>query len=257
MRLSITVAGAAMLALSACTPPHPRRDEPLKVISRLDCPGAQGDLLRTNLSPDGASCTYVDQDGAQVRLTLVAVANGDMKAALAPIEAQLRTEMAAKPDQGAANPPLEPVTAALGASKPSADSDRVDIDLPGIHIHANGHDSSSAGVNINANDQGSQVKINAHGPSGDAVAPTSDKGVTIDAGDNGAEIRVNERGSGFRSKFILASDTAGPNGYKIAGYEARGPVSGPLVVATMLAKSDQYEDLDHDLHKLLRLNVGG
>jgi hypothetical protein len=82
-------------------------------------------------------------------------------------------------------------------------------------------------------------------------------GVTINAGDNGAEIRVSEPGSGMRFSFILASDNPGPHGYKLAGYEARGPASGPLVVASILAKSEEHDDLYHDVHKLLSLNVGG
>ncbi|HEY5107057.1 MAG TPA: hypothetical protein VII73_09855 [Caulobacteraceae bacterium] len=259
MRFSVTLAGAgaAMLALSACNPPHLRRDEPLKVISRLECPGAQGDLTRTNLAADGASCTYVGDDGAQVQLSLVAVANGDARAALAPIEAELRAEVAPRADGPGAAAPIPPVPPTPGAAKGSSDTDRVDIDLPGIHIHANGHDSSAAGVNINAGDHGSHVTVNRSGPASDSAAGTSDKGVTIDAGDSGAEIRINERGSGLRSRFILASNTAGPHGYRMAGYEARGPMGGPLVVATMLAKSDQHEELDHDVHGLLRLNVGG
>ncbi|MGI9168967.1 MAG: hypothetical protein ACR2FH_02155, partial [Caulobacteraceae bacterium] len=62
-------------------------------------------------------------------------------------------------------------------------------------------------------------------------------------------------GSGIRRSFILASDNPGPGGYKTVGYEARGPVGGPLVVASAKAKSD--DNLKDDMRDLLRLNVGG
>ena len=82
-------------------------------------------------------------------------------------------------------------------------------------------------------------------------------GVNIEAHDNGAEIRVDDSHGGVRRVFFLASDTPGPNGYKVAGYEARGPAAGPLAVATMLTKSDDHDQLRHDAERLLRLNVGG
>jgi hypothetical protein len=43
----------------------------------------------------------------------------------------------------------------------------------------------------------------------------------------------------------------------MAGYEARGPAGGPVVVAEVLAKSDDDDDLRHDIHALIRRNVGG
>ena len=61
----------------------------------------------------------------------------------------------------------------------------------------------------------------------------------------------------MRRTFILASDDAGPNGFKVAGYDARGPEGGPLVVASMLAKEDDHDRLSDDIRELLRLNVGG
>ena len=67
--------------------------------------------------------------------------------------------------------------------------------------------------------------------------------MTVNATDGGARIDVQENGSGVRSMFMLASDQPGPNGWKSVGYEARGPQSGPLVVATILSKSDHNNDL--------------
>jgi hypothetical protein len=253
MRHSTVIAGtaAAALTLAGCYPPHPHshRDEPLKAIASLDCPDSVGDLTRTAASSDGKSCAYTADGGAQVGLQLVAIDPADPKAALAPIEAQLKTEI---PNAGA------PAAAGAAAATGGSDKDRVDIDLPGIHIHANGSgDTGNAGVRINAGDHGAHVQVGDQTVARGGGEAMGSKGVSINAGDNGAEIRVNEPGSGLRYSFILASDTAGPNGYKFVGYETRGPASGPLVVAAIRAKSDEHEDLYHDVHKLLARNVGG
>ena len=54
----------------------------------------------------------------------------------------------------------------------------------------------------------------------------------------------------------LAADRPGPTAYRAVGYLARGPVAGPLVVASFKA-TDQHQDWrgDHDLNALLALNV--
>jgi hypothetical protein len=239
------VAGAA-LALAGCNPPHPHPAAPLRAVSALDCPDTQGDLTRKSTAADGKTCVYATEEGDQVTLQVVSLSGGDAHAALAPIEAQLKTEVPA----AAATPPR-----AQGGAPGAADKDRVDINLPGIHIHANGDghaDVDTAGVHVEAHDHGggddnAVVQVNGLGA----------KGVTVNAGEGGAQIHIDEGGSGIRARYILASETAGPNGYKMAGYEARGPAGGPIVVAEVLAKSDDQDDLRHDIHALIRRNVGG
>jgi len=238
-------AAAAALALTGCHPPHPHAAAPLRAVSSLDCPDTQGDLTRKSAAADGKTCVYATESGDQVTLRIVSFSGGDAHAALAPIEDQLKTEI-----------PAAATTPAGTASSPGApDRDRVDINLPGIHIHANGDghtDVDTAGVHVAAHD---------HGGSGDnavvQVNGLGDKGVTINASEGGAQIHVDEGGSGVRAHYILASDTAGPHGYRMAGYEARGPAGGPIVVAEILAKSDDQDDLHHDIHALIRRNVGG
>jgi hypothetical protein len=58
--------------------------------------------------------------------------------------------------------------------------------------------------------------------------------------------------------YILASDTPGPHGYRMAAYEARGPSAGPLAVASILAKDhESHDELRHEVRDLLARNVGG
>jgi hypothetical protein len=217
------------------------------VISTLDCPGTQGDLTRKSAAADGKSCAYADDNGDQVTLQLVSLDGKDLRTAMAPIEAQLHGEVPA-----AASPPATPANTA--GPPPPATKDKVDIDLPGVHIHAggNGHaDVDAQGVHVHAqngdghNHDNAEVRVGGDGA-----------GVNINANDAGAQVRIDERGPGLRARYILASDTPGPHGYRSAWYDARGPVGGPIAVAVVLKKSGDEDDLRHDARKLLWRNVG-
>jgi hypothetical protein len=61
-----------------------------------------------------------------------------------------------------------------------------------------------------------------------------------------------------RATLILASDKA-TSGYRVVGYEARGPKGGPLAVAVVKAKGRDGSDHDifEDMKTLVRRNVGG
>jgi hypothetical protein len=231
--LAISTAAAA-LSLAACHPGYFHHRGNYKTVTSLDCPQNQGDLTRQSAAADGKTCEYTSADGGQVTLHLVSLAGATPDSALSPLEATLRAEV--------------PATDVGGSGK---DEGRVDIDLPGIHIHAAGNegDKDSSTVRI-----GRGVSVGA----GNAVVSEEQGGaVDIDAHDKGAEIRVNEGRGGSRRDFILASETPGPHGFRLAAYEARGPQGGPLVVASMLAKTDDHERLSHDVRQLVRLNVGG
>jgi hypothetical protein len=245
--------GVAALMLAACTPPYPHHEGgALRSITSLDCPDSQGDLMRQSAASDGKSCVYGDDAGDTVTLQLVELSGQDAKTALAPIEAQLRSEMPAV--SGAKASATSGATAAGG----SANNDRVDIDLPGIHIHASGNDHAGNNhATIEAGGGGANKSSAVTDDDGNVTVSSNKPGVTADAGDDGAEIQVDEPGSGVRRSFIVASDTPGPHGYRMVGYEARGPSGGPLVVASIKAKSDDHDRLTHDIRRLLRRNVGG
>ena len=232
--LAVSAAGAA-LALAACHPPFMHRHDAYKVVSTLDCPQTQGELTRKNASADGKSCDYTGGDGEAVTLQLIGLDGKSADDALTPLETSLRAE--------------------VPASDKSADAGqgRVDIDLPGVHIHAAGKDGDKDDSEVRI---GRDVTINA-GNTVIADDHPGGGGVNIQAHENGAEIRVDEGHGGTRRDFILASDTPGPHGYRMAGYEARGPRGGPIVVASILAKSDDHDRLSHDARTLVRLNVGG
>ncbi len=222
----ISVIGAAVIGLAGCNPPHPRPrlDAPLRAIATLDCPQEAHDLTLKSAASDGQNCLYGTDDGAQVMLQLVKLTGGDAQAALAPMEARLKAEL----------PPDSQTTAST-----ATDKDVVDINVPGLHVHAKGSDTKSGGRD------NAQVEIGSHGG----------VGLSINATDGGTRVLIDGRGSGIRRTFILTTDHPGPHGYKMVGYEAEGPVGGPLVVASVMTKDD--EGLRDDMQFLLKHNVGG
>ncbi len=244
--------GLGMAVLAACTPPHPKAQggASLRTVSSLDCPDNQGDLKLQTKSGDGQSCAYSSGEGDQVTLKLVSVPGGDVKAALTPIETEIKSEL----------PQVNSSAKESGdgekAWRQGDDKDKVDLDLPGLHIHSRGDghaDVDTVGVHVTANGDGDKGNGDAHV----VVAGGSRGGVTVDAHDGGAQIRVTDSGAGVRQTFILESDSPGPKGFRVAGYDARGPSAGPLVVATILAKDKDGDGLRHDVRELLKLNVGG
>jgi hypothetical protein len=257
MRASVPVALAAAFALTACNPPHPRPPPPLRAVSTLDCPETQGDLTRKSAAPDGKSCVYADADGDQVTLQLLGLDGKDLRTAMAPIEAQLLTEVPAASEKPAPASPANPH--APGAATPGA-KDRVDIDLPGVHIHtsADGHAKVDAqGVHVDAHDDDGHDGDRHDHDRADVRIGGAGAGVTINANDGGAQVRVDEKGTGLRARYILASESPGPHGFTTGWYEARGPVGGPVAVAVVLSKSHDDEDKRHDVRQLLKRNVGG
>jgi len=231
-RIALLAAGCAALALAACDHPdaaRQRAEAQLKAVSKLDCPAAQGELTRVSAAADGQSCVY-SAEGAEVTLRIVPLAGGDAASALAPLETELKALL----------PPKAPTTPSATSSGPDGEGESVNIHLPG--------------VSIEANDSNARVKVAG--------------GVNIDADDDRAEVRVmrdgeddtgrRHRDDGVQATFILASDDS-TSAWKVAGYEARGPRGGPLVVATVKAKARDHDghDLFDDMKALIRHNVGG
>ncbi len=248
---SLVVLGALVaLGLSGCDREVRimKKEErvPLKTVTRLDCPEAQGDLKRISAAADGKTCVYSAKNETDVSLRLIAV-NGDEEAALAPIEAELRAIVPPPPPKPAApKPPTAP-----DAPEPDGDNENAHIRLPGLSIDADGDRAQIRMGGLHIDGEGDHANINISGRRGGDVS--------IVANDGGAsirQIRSNERG--VHRSVIFANDAASPAGYHLAGYEARGPKAGPLVVAVVRAK-DGEGDADYvfkDMKALVSRNVG-
>lgn len=234
----------------------PARREPIRVIDRLDCPGRQGELTLVSKAEDGQSCAYASNE-ATVDLRLIRLNGGDAEAALAPVESELKSVMPTPPV------PIKPMNGKKGGN-------RTTINLPGVKIDSSDHgaDIRIGHLTINSDGSAAEVKVNKNVNirSDDAQASVNvsanddrEGDVSIRANDDGAEIRTRKGGNdAVRSTLILANDKA-PKGYRLAGYEARGPKGGPLAVAVVKAKTRDTDDHDlfKDMKALVRHNVGG
>ncbi len=143
----------------------------------------------------------------------------------------------------------DPVSVALPGLRVKADGDRADVRLPGISVKSDGDnaDIRVGPITIKAHDASSNVNINTNGAE-----------MSVRSQGDAAEIRTRHRGSGTRASYILADDDASPQGWRMVGYEARGPEGGPLVMAVVRSKERHKDDEVFDSAKaLVRRNAGG
>jgi hypothetical protein len=244
---------AAALLLTACGGPalihHSSGDNvELKSLASLNCPEREDQLRRVSVSPDGKTCTYAGE-GAEVRLQLVTMNGRTPDAVLSGFETELRTLMPR------ANPPSAAPMGALSTETSTVlgveeNGDEAHVRMPGLSVDAQGDRAQVriGGVTIDADDDRSVVKVRSHGGEG---------ATTVNADESGAEIRmVGDETSAVRRSVILASDTPSPAGWRMAGYEARGPQAGPVLVATIRSREKDADDPMDAMHDLVRKMVG-
>lgn len=278
-------ASAAVIGLCACTPPTDKyghwgkEAQPLKAVSKLDCPEEKGGYKRMSTAPDGRSCTYSGDDDSTLELKLVNVSGGNADAALEGVENEAHALVPVQLSAPAApTPPTEPAAAAApesptppsgptnvsmhpaGGKLPNGRSgdhdmghDNVNIDLPGIHIHA-GDDKAKvhvAGVHIDADDSHDTAHIEGKNP--------MMGNFKVDAHDGGAIVRIDNSDANIRRRVQFSSDTPGPQGDYTAGYVAHGPRGGPLVVGVVRVKTKHHDndDVFNGARELVKAAAGG
>lgn len=269
MRKSVLIlGGAAVLALAACDgEPTVRiaRNEPasgaLRVVESLQCPEQQGPLTRRATSADGLSCTYSGPRGAEVTLRLVRLA-GDRTphAALAEIE----SELAALMPETLARARAGDAPQAPAEGEAAADGERVDVRLPGLIVRTEGERAvvRLPGITIDADEGSSRVQIagvrveDQNGGENVRVAGRGEDSVSIVARDDAAEIRTTRGVGAVRATYILVDERASGAGWRLVGYEARGPEAGPLVVAVVLSKSRREDEVFAAAKDLVAHNAG-
>lgn len=260
----------------------------LKVVDTLQCPETIGLLTRKGAAHDGgATCRYSGPRGAEVTLQLIPVTDQSVDALLQRFEDRLsgsmprttaelraaaeaaRAQAAADIAQAAADSAsvqadiagAEAEAAAGEAAATAGDrasirapgmaidahGDRARIRLPGMRIDANGDKASVriGGFSINADDRAQSVDISS-----------SDESVSIQAHDDAAEIRTSAPGDATRRTYLLTDRRPADQGWRLVGYEARGPAGGPIVVATVRAKDRDSDGVFDSAKSLVTLNVG-
>jgi len=249
MKIQAAALLGVAVVIAGCAPPNARRwsdRTPLKPLSRLDCPqNADGGLALASAAADGMSCAYATADSqTQVELRLASVKDTPQEA-LDPIETELKALL---PTEDALAAPRTPV-------KPAVENKDVDIDLPGLSIHTKGDAANIrvGGMHVrgqgDGDGEGGSVKVTGHAYPGSRLS--------VDANDGVAIVRTSTAGPNVRSTFMIASDQAGPSGWRAVGYEARGPRSGPLVVAVVKTKANDRENIFGMVQGLVRQTAGG
>ena len=257
----------------------------LKVVDTLQCPQTQGVLTRKgSAQADGATCVYSGPRGAEVTLHLVPLNGASSQEALKAFEDRLSASLpqaladaraddarsraeAARADAEAARADADAARAEADAARAEAQGgpgstahvsapgvhieaqdEKATVRLPGMRIEADGDRANIkiGGITIRADDKSSQVKVRS-----------TDDVVSIDAHDGAARIRTQAPGQAVRATFLMTTNSADPEtGWRMVGYEARGPVGGPIVVAAIRTK-DRNENRVVDAAKaLVTLNVG-
>jgi hypothetical protein len=265
----------------------------LKVVDALQCPDTLGSLTRKGSArADGTICTYTGPRGAEVELHLVTLGDDGVGPILKAFETRLLAAMpqtaadisrsaadaarsdaeAARADAASARADAEAERADAAADadahasaradgdsahisapgmKVDAEGDRASVHMPGLHVEADGDnaDVRIGGITIHAND--GDASVNGHLTTGDK----SDQ-VSIQAHDDAAEIRTRAPGEAVRQTYLLTDNRPAPQGWRTVGYEARGPRTGPIVVATIRSRERNADDVFDDAKRLVTLNVG-
>ena len=291
--LAVTLAAAALLAgcdgdRSVRISTNTTGGDPkgvLKVVTALQCPDSMGELTRKgSAQADGTVCNYVGRRGTEVSLHLVAVDSQSPEQALRGFESRLASLMpttlarekadaarrdadaaradadASRADAEAARADADAASVALPGMTVDTDGDRASVHMPGIHIEANGDnaDVRIGGLTIRADGESAQVQGSVTPPSAasSASASAQSEAVSINARNNAAEIRTRTSGEATRQTYLLTDQTPSPAGWRMVGYEARGPRGGPIVVATIRAKERDNDSAFDDAKALVTLNVG-
>lgn len=229
------VLGVSALALGACMP-HVNVDtveasslggKPLPALARLDCPQREGSLTRTAQAADGQSCTYDNGAGETVQLRLVALDGRSPQEALAGAKAELQDLRPLR------TRPVRPI-------RDDEPGERTDLDLPFFHVHEAGgrSDVRIFGVHVRGDGDFADIKTNL-----------GRKHTVVHAGPEGAEVVAEDVGRRNASLvYVLASDRRSGSPYRAVGYIAKGPVTGPLVVAEFRATGGHHFDRDRGDH---------
>ena len=267
LSVSILTLGAA-----ACAP------RGAATVATLKCPTAQGDLTRTGVAADGAACTYVTTDGAEVTLQRIAVL-GSPEATLQALEDKLLAGRTAQPKDAAGD---SAKTTAEKSAETGTSADSIDDEVQAAVAEAM-DDSKDSSVSVRighdahgvviADDEHGRTRVNLPGIhiSADDNANTADVRIgplSFNASDDGATVRmfrpVRLKGEalvrekrGIRATLIYSGKDL-PNGYRFVGYEAGGPRQGPLTVAVVKSKSrgPSDDEIYSDVKSLVRMNGG-
>lgn len=240
----------------------------LKVVDTLQCPQTFGSLTRKGTAQaEGAMCVYAGPKGSEVALHMVKLDGASVDETLRAFERRLANDL---PDAAgrmtAPSPPTPPAAAPSPDTPNVADDsqDRVAVRAPGVNIQTQGDNAQVRlpGLRVEAQGDKAQIRIGGLNIRADdknaTVNVTSRNSETVDiqAHDGAAQVRTRAPGAATRATYVLTDDRPSVAGWRLVGYEARGPVGGPIVVATVRSKDRERQPVFDDARELVELNVG-
>ena len=250
--LVIGVIGATALTLAGCQR-HKRTEvvvggHALAVSERLVCPEQQGAFHRTAQAEDGQSCDYVGSEDEQLQLKRLVLNGEPATDRMNKLREELST-IVSLPAHASGDS-----ATVVSKTTEGGDNEHANIDLPGLHVKADGDKATVnlPGIHINAEGDVAHISTNIGAL----------KNAKIDANDDGAKIEADMTdAANVDLTWYVVAKAAGPKGDHMVGYYARGPKSGPLVVAQMHSKSDHQKGSPSnlfggdDVHKLVGLSL--
>lgn len=235
----------------------------LRVVETLQCPQTLGSLTRKgSASAQGTVCTYGGPRGAEVILHLVSLSGTDSTAALKTFEDRLSASL---PQAVAGIRAQKSATASASAEATSSSGDSASIQAPGVDIQAEGDKATVRlpGISIDADGEdasvnigGFQVEAKGDGTTVDVQSDDGGDSVSVQANDAATVVRTSAAGNATRANWILTDNRPSVEGWRLVGYEARGPAGGPIVVVSVRSKDREGDDVFDDAKALVTLNVG-
>lgn len=249
----------------------------LKVVDALQCPQTQGVLTRKGSARADGSCLYTGPRGSEVILQLVPLDGRTPQQALKRLETSLTADLpeAAAEDQAGSRTDAARAQAegrgidteadriAAQASRDAGAAESTHIRAPGLHVDAQGDKATVRlpGMTIEADGDRANIRIGGltirtDDRSSRVNVSSDDAAVNIDATEGAARIRAAASSESVRATFVMAANEPPASGWRTVGYEARGPVGGPIVVATVRSKDRSPDRLLDAAKALVTLNVG-
>jgi hypothetical protein len=233
----------------------------LRVIDGLQCPESESVLTRKgSASADGRSCHYVGPRGTEVELRLVRLDNRSAEAALKLIEDEL-------PGKGVE--PLQPLKPLKPIEPMSGSSKHTTVEFPGLRVEENGERSTVRlpGMKIESDGDRSEVRIGglvirSDGKSDNSrvhISGTDGKtgSVTVNSNETVTHVNTLSQKDAIRASYRrITSEVPATSEWRSVGYEARGPMGGPMVVAIVRSRANNDDRVFNAAKDLVTLNVG-
>ncbi|MBI2262975.1 MAG: methyltransferase type 11 [Caulobacterales bacterium] len=264
--LAVAACDGDSVRISSTHTENPDAKGALKVVETLQCPQTLGSLTRKgSASAEGSICTYAGPRGAEVSLHLVELGGAAPAGILKAFEDRLSTALPQAVAQLKASAEEEAAVATAEAGHAAANGEHASVRAPGVDIQAEGDDATVRLPGLHIESRGDQASVRIGGfhiDASDGEGAVNIEGseggdnVSVQAHQDAAEIRTSAGGDATRASWILTDNRPSEAGWRLVGYEARGPAGGPIVVATVRSRDRDRGRVFEDAKDLVALNVG-